>query len=43
MMSDDGNPWCKVDVEENETGEFLKVALWCKKAELADGLSKFSD
>ena len=42
-MPDDRNPQCKVDVEDKETGEFVKVTLWCEKAELADGLSMFSD
>ena len=33
----------KVDVEDKETGEFVKVTLWHEKAELADALSMFSD
>ena len=32
MVPDDRNPWCKVDVEDKETGEFVKVALWHEKA-----------
>ena len=36
-------PQCKVDVEDKETGEFLKVTLWHERAKLADGLSMFSD
>ena len=43
MLPDDKYPWCKGDVENKETGEFVKLTLWQEKAELADGLSMFSN
>ena len=42
-MPGDRNLWCKVDFEDKETDEFVKVTLWNEKAELADGLIMFSD
>ena len=31
MVPDDRNPWCKVDVEDKDTGVIVKVTLWCEK------------
>ena len=43
MVPDNRNSQCKVDVADKETDKFVKVTLWHEKAELADGLSMFSD
>ena len=43
MVPDGKNPWRIVDVEDKETGEFIKVTFWWEKAELVDGVSMFSD